>query len=131
MIKFKKKEILRNKKLIERLFNEGYSFMNYPFRITIIKFKAPDDISAKILVTISKKHFKNSVTRNLVRRRIKEAYRNKKDEFYKFLKYNGYEIVFSLSYISNEILDYEKIEKSIKSILRKIEEILKKSTIVE
>ena len=69
----KKHEILRSKKKIKELFEDGSSFFVYPFKVYFLheQTAAP----AQVLFSVSKKYFKRAVDRNLIKRRMREAYR--------------------------------------------------------
>ena len=68
----------------------------------------------RIMVSVPKKFFKRAVKRNLLKRRIKEAYRLNKI----FLKDSKMDILFS--YSSKEIADFETIQNEVKTILSRI-----------
>lgn len=69
----------------------------------------------QVLFSVSKRSFKHAVDRNLIRRRIKEAYRLNKS----FLA-NNFPPYIAFIYVAKEILPYQNIEKSIKSVLKKL-----------
>lgn len=69
----------------------------------------------QVLFSVSKRSFKRAVDRNLIRRRIKEAYRLNKS----FLA-NNFPPYIAFIYVAKEILPYQNIEKSIKSVLKKL-----------
>ena len=73
--RFKKEERLCSKKLIEKLFAEGDSFLVFPFKIVFVAVDYQGDYPAKAAFAVSKKLFKKAVHRNLIKRRIREAYR--------------------------------------------------------
>lgn len=71
----------------------------------------------RILVSVSKKCFKRAVKRNLLKRRIREAYRLNKQ----ILKPQS--INFMVSYISKDVLDFDIIEAEMQQILAKIQKL--------
>jgi len=76
---FKKEERISKEKIIQELFEKGSSFYLYPFKV----FFLPNPDAAfpvhQILISVSKKNFKRAVDRNLIKRRIREAYRLNKN----------------------------------------------------
>ena len=67
-----------------------------------------------ILVSVPKRLFKRAVRRNLLKRRIREAYRTQKQ----LLPGNGYSIM--ILYNSKEVMDFEVIRNQVKDILEKV-----------
>jgi ribonuclease P protein component len=72
---FTKEERLCNKKLIDQLYHNGSSFLCYPFKVSWILSADPQPFPAQVLFSVSKKRYKKAVDRNLVKRRLREAYR--------------------------------------------------------
>lgn len=109
----KKREILRNKKEIQELFDSGSSFFLYPFKVLVKKQNLSD--TNKVLFSVSKKYFKKATERNLIRRRMREAYRLNKN-----ILTNNPETPFSLSvgliYISKSKLPFSEIENKLKQV---------------
>lgn len=118
MYTFKKEERLCNKKLIDGLFHNGSSFLCYPFKVSWFFPVEPQSVCAQVLFSVSKKRFKKAVDRNLIKRRIREAYRiHKQQQLYDVLIGIDKTIVFSVGYIGKEILAYETIEKKMQKLL--------------
>ena len=113
---FGKNEKLKSKKAIEALFSEGQSYVSHPIRI-VYKAKPKSDYTIRIAESVAKKKFKHAVDRNLLKRRIKEAYRLNK-QLVEVSDNLSIDILFI--YTSSKIKDYDTIDKSIKEILIKL-----------
>jgi ribonuclease P protein component len=121
MYTFKKEERLCSKKLLEELFHNGSSFLLYPFRISWLKSFLSPDTPVQVVIHVSKRKFKRATDRNLLKRRIREAYRLHKGELlYSFLKEQNLQILLSINYIGKEISEYTLIEKKLISVLEKL-----------
>ena len=120
---FKKEERLSKTKVINKLFSEGKKFSVEPIRVVWLDMEMEGDYPAQVLISVSKKLFKRAVDRNLIKRRIREAYRKNKITFYSSLNKNAKKCVFALLYSSNEIDSYKDIEEKIILILQRLQTI--------
>ncbi|MCF8365458.1 MAG: ribonuclease P protein component [Bacteroidales bacterium] len=130
---FKKSERLCNKTLIEKLFNQGFSFYGYPFKLVYLAVENNKSNSgeypAKVLFTVSKRQFKKAVQRNKLKRLMREGYRKNKHQLYDFLSTSQLQMAIAFIYTSKETLPYADIEKKIKAaLLRLQQEIIKTNT---
>lgn len=115
---FSKEERLCSKVLLNALFANGSSFLVYPYRVTWLITTKPQTMPAQVVVGVSKKKFKKSVDRNLIKRKVKEAYRlNKAHLLYSDLEANQKKIIFSLNYIGKDILEFGFINLKLKNAL--------------
>ena len=139
---FTRQERLKSRKTIGRLFNGGHAFMAYPLRVVWIEKVPSSDGKAvvatdatmntaahlplgegsgvgsiQIAVSVSKRTFKTAVQRNLLKRRIREAYRMHKHELYE--KLAGRNVVFMVMYVAKEELPFAEIESGVQKMIRK------------
>jgi ribonuclease P protein component len=78
---FGKNERLSKEKHIQELFDKGSSFYFFPFKVFFMPHPDPAPSTHQVLVSVSKRNFKRAVDRNLIKRRIREAYRLNKERF--------------------------------------------------
>ena len=120
---FTKEERLCNKKLIDQLYHNGSSFLCYPFKVSWAVTAEPQLFPAQILFSVAKKRYKRAVDRNLIKRRIREAYRLHKQQYlYSPLIDANRNIVFSIGFIGKEIAPYDFIEKKMLKLLSQLSE---------
>ena len=77
---FPRRERLKSKKRIARLFEQGKSGFVYPVRYVLLDDSAEESVAGKdrslsVLISVPKRHHKRAVERNLLKRRMREAYR--------------------------------------------------------
>jgi len=115
--RFPKKEKLTGKKSIEELFKRGSSFYLYPLLVKYRHNPQSDADCHQALFSVSKRHFKRAVDRNLLKRRMREAYRLNKH----LISNNPpfYHIAFV--YLDKTILPYERIEEKLKVLLLRLQ----------
>jgi len=122
-----KHERLKSKKLIDRLFSEGNSLYAHPIKLLYLSI-SPEDLSdsnASSLifgVTVPKKRFPLSPDRNLIKRRIREAYRLHKLPLQEKLAARNVTVCLMCIYARPEKGEYAVIEKGVKKLLKKLDE---------
>jgi ribonuclease P protein component len=117
--KLPKNERLHSQKLIKELFDKGSSFFLYPFKVIVLDLPNMEKGTYQVLFSVSKKKIKKAVDRNLVKRRMKEAYRLNKSEILTSPHQNK---LIGLIYVSSEIGTFQFIEQKIRKILTRIAE---------
>lgn len=74
----------------------------------------------QVLITVPKNNFHNAVDRNLIRRRVKEAYRLNKQNLYESLDGKGQQMVLCITFTSKEIVPFDLIQGKIILILQRL-----------
>ena len=125
--KLTKQERLYKKKEIGFLFDKGRSSFSYPYKVKWHETDMPkNDVPVQILISVSKRGFKNAVSRNKIKRLIKEAYRTQKHLLWDVLKERENQIHIAIIYIDKVENDFAFHKKAIGKLLRKMKEELKK-----
>jgi len=129
LYRLRKKERLSGKKRIEKLFQEGISVCCFPFRVVwLLSDRISGNSLARITIAVSRKNFRNAVDRNLIKRRIREAYRRNKYILTEWLDKDSLTLDVAFIYTASQILSYRDIEEKIIVALHKIIEVNEKVT---
>jgi ribonuclease P protein component len=111
-----KTERLKSRKLIEKLFTEGQSFAVYPLRLVYLKTELPEGSgTVHTAFSVSKKNFRSAVSRNRIRRQMREAYRLKKEP----LAHSPGQFAWIILYVAKEPLPYRQIEPAMELLIKK------------
>lgn len=117
---FYKEERLCSQKVIGELFTSGDSFLSYPLKVVFLKTETDQMYPAQAAFTVSKRNFKRAVKRNILKRRMREAYRLNKPGFYEELSSRNLRVALMFVYVGKEISEYTAIEKGMISAFRKL-----------
>lgn len=117
---FSKSEHLCGEKRITRLFTQGEAFIAYPLRVVYILEPKKDDEPVSVMVSVPKKRFKRAVKRNRLKRLMREAYRLNKQPLIEKMEEKGMQLHIAFNYVSDDELDFEKVEKKMKLAIQKL-----------
>ena len=117
---FPLKEHLKSKSVIDSLYANGASATAFPLRAVFLEQPITQEPTAAILISVAKRRFRHAVDRNLLKRRIREAYRTGKHEFIETLENNGKKMAVAIMYIDNKPSSTEYIKRRMEKLLSTI-----------
>lgn len=115
---YSKKEKLKSKKLIDKLFAEGQSVSAYPLRLVYMQSTFDDAIIAKTGVSVSKRNFKTAIDRNRIKRLLRESYRLNKASYFNNITT---QYAFMILYIGTEKPTFLQVETKMKLLFEKFQ----------
>ena len=122
---FKKGERLKSRKLVEQLFIEGKRIKSNPVQMVYLSVEHTSDFLFQAGFSVGKKRFKKAISRNKIKRLMREAYRLNKytlptlqDD--KHTKKH----VFMFIYVTDKLLAYRAVEKSMIDLLEKFNKVI-------
>jgi len=113
-----KEERLKSNLSIQELLKRGKAVSSFPLKI--YWDYSPDShqkYPVKAAITVPKRKFKRAVDRNLMKRRIREAYRLNKNLLYETLDQRNQKIQLIILLLSDEFIPYKQLEKGMREIL--------------
>lgn len=130
-----KKEKLKSRKRIERVFKDGKSFSLFPYRVYFLLEAPPSAASVATAVTAtgatprsplqagfgaSRRNFKKAVDRNRIKRLSREGYRLQKEPLLRQLQEKGLSMAVFFIYTGRELPDYPAVTEKIGVALHKL-----------
>jgi ribonuclease P protein component len=123
---FDKKEKLCHRRSFDLLFEDRKSFNAGRFWIIYKLDLPPELVTAPLMIAfaVPKRSFKKAVDRNLIKRRMREAFRLHKAPVIEYFREKGMHVAFLVKYNPREILSFKEIEKDMRYALRRIQKLI-------
>ncbi|RMA66031.1 ribonuclease P protein component [Ulvibacter antarcticus] len=110
-------EKLKSSKTIAQIFDEGKSFSKFPIKFIFIPLENTQKTRAAFAVP--KRNFKFAVTRNRIKRQLREVYRLQKPHY---LLNSGKNFALLILFVGKDKPQYAQLEKSMIALLKKLED---------
>jgi ribonuclease P protein component len=119
-----KKQKLKSRKAIERLFETKQRFTIYPLQTWWKLVDSQEKAGVQVGVSCSKRQFKKAVDRNRVKRLLRESYRLQQADILALLQEKGKSLQVFFIYIGADMPDfaqaYTLVSKSLAELEKKI-----------
>lgn len=116
---FPKSQRLSGRRAIDGLFASGAGGFAYPVRYVWAAAKS-DCPGVAVMVSVPKKFHKRAIKRNLLKRRMREAFRIQNSALKALTTEKGIRVNIALLYGSRDVLELEKIRHAIGKIIGQI-----------
>jgi ribonuclease P protein component len=115
-----KKEKLKSRKRIERVFREGKSISLFPFRVWWMLQPSAAEAILQAGFGVSSRNFRKAVDRNRIKRLSREAYRLQKQPLSQLLEEKGLCLAVFFIYTGKDLPDYAIVSQKIAVALQKL-----------
>ena len=122
---FGKEYKLCSKILIDKLFQEGKRYRNFPFSMSYLQGNFQFSAPFQILISVPKRQFKKAHDRNYVKRCIREIIRKNKELITNHQQRDNNKIVLSVIYNFNQVITFVEMEQKLVQALKMLSSKLK------
>lgn len=117
---FRKGERLSKKVYIDNLFESNRSFLCYPLKFFYKKIEDEQAFPLQVLIIVPKKRLRKAVDRNLIKRRIREAYRMEKIEIIEKLDNPKEVLLLGVMYLCDKKMHYNQIKSAMEYGIKRL-----------
>ena len=116
-----KEERLKNGLAIQDVLKNGSAVSEFPLKIYwSISWDHRQKFPVRVAIAVPKRRFKRAVDRNLMKRRIRESYRQNKHLIYDPLMKKDLKIVMIILFLSDEFIPFNNLYARTRELLRKL-----------
>ncbi len=113
---------------IQKLFDKGKHFGQYPFRVLYLKVNDLPGAPFRILISVSKRYVRSAVRRNRLKRQMREAIRHHQHILWDTLPPRAGTLLIAILFSAKEMPSYSLTEEKIIRILTRLSELDEKPT---
>ncbi len=121
---FCKEERLKRAVLIDKLFTEGRKLHSNNLTLVFLPAALDCIYPAQATFSVSKRNFKNAVSRNTLKRRMREAYRKNKISLYQTLAAKNTQLALGWIFRSKKESDFNVIEQDMLAAIEKLNKVI-------
>ncbi|MES2655404.1 MAG: ribonuclease P protein component [Bacteroidota bacterium] len=126
--KFPKKEKVTSLKIINALYSKGnFSLYTFPFKLVFV-FTNEVDVPCQVLITVPKRNFKNAVSRNNIKRQIREVYRLNKNDLIDALVSKQKNIALAITFVAKKEVAFNEAQVSLQKMLEQLRNEIEKNS---
>ncbi len=118
MYKFPVYERLKSRKQIALLFKSGRTKTAFP--VLAVYRTGHERPPIQVAFTVSKRHFKKAVTRNRIKRLMREAWRLQKHALIQTLEQHNQNLRIIIIYTAKEALPFHTVKAAIRKLIQKL-----------
>ncbi|HEX7413462.1 MAG TPA: ribonuclease P protein component [Bacteroidia bacterium] len=115
---FKKEERLYGHAALNNVYNKGKRVQTDSIKVIYIEVPTSDKPPCRVVFSVPKRSFKKAVDRNLIKRRMREIYRNHKHLLYNYLNEKEKSIHLYIIYRSRQIISFDELKESLLKALK-------------
>lgn len=124
---FGKEYKLVGKATLEAVYRNGKTIKEYPFVIKCL-YITNSNQALQVAISVPKRNHKSAVSRNLIKRRIREALRLNKSLLINELNSHQKQLAIFVIYTTPEIQEFSFLERKIKKVYQKLQSTINDST---
>ena len=115
---FKKEERLYGHAALENVYTKGKHLHSNAIKIIFTEVSQNNQPACRVVFSVPKRSFKKAVDRNLIKRRMREVYRNHKHILYQHLEAKQKQIHIYFIYTSKQIIEFDELKENIMQALQ-------------
>ena len=100
---------------------KGTSLQEYPFKFIYTQAPATNPFPVQICIAVSKRKINKATRRNLIKRRIREAWRLNKSTIYQYLQAKGTQLALMVIYTGKAGMPSRDIHKAMEKAIQKLQ----------
>jgi ribonuclease P protein component len=118
---FKKGERLSSQNIIGEIFLKGDSFVCYPLKVVWVdQVILNSPFNSQVAFSVPKKTFKKAHERNLIKRRMRESFRQLKTSLNEYLVNHRQKYALMIIFIGKEESSFSKIDSAMSKTLNRL-----------